>query len=569
MKKFTRVASILLAVAMIFVMALPAFAAVTEVTSKGSIFIANNDNVDASKKNFAAHKILDVKAFQDENGEIVSYQYTVPAELADFYAARYNLDKTASDFSQKVVAFIREEEDLYAFAEAVLEAVADQAPYTGKAAEGGYQFTGLPLGYYVIEDVTAQGDHIKPVSALMLDTITPDVHIEVKAEKPPVDKKIDEDGDLGTTEDRTEINQAAIGDTVTFVIDSKVPDMTGYDKFYFIVNDTMSKGLDYAGNMNITVGDKVLEEGTDYTLTVVENEHGTTALRVVFTNFIQYNTEEYVGEEIVVSYDATLNKDAEVVIIPNTNEVYLQYSDNPNVECEGEDEPTDEDLEKDPMGETPKETTETYATVLEIVKTDPIGNRLEGAEFTLTGESMNIVRVENDVFTESEEGTYWKLNDGSYTTTDPNGLIDGVPVDTTKYESTTVKYAKETVVSFVETTAETKTATGIVGADGILRFEGLGEGTYTITEIKAPAGYNILTDELVVNVIWNEETKTFEYEGATDENGIARVVVVNEAGTELPSTGGMGTKIFYMVGGFMVLAAVVLLVSKKRMSANA
>ena len=227
MKKFTRFASILLAVAMIFVMALPAFAAVTEVTSKGSIFISNSDNVDASKKNFAAHKILDVKAYQDENGEIVSYEYSVPEALADFYATRYNLDKTASDFEQKVVAFIREEEDIYAFAEAALEAVAEEAPYTGKAVEGGYQFNGLPLGYYVIEDVTAQGEHVKPVSALMLDTITPDVRVEVKAEKPPVDKTIDNDGDLGTTEDRTEINQAAIGDTATVVTNPKVPAITG------------------------------------------------------------------------------------------------------------------------------------------------------------------------------------------------------------------------------------------------------------------------------------------------------------------------------------------------------
>ena len=182
---------------------------------------------------------------------------------------------------------------------------------------------------------------------------------------------------------------------------------------------------------------------------------------------------------------------------------------------------------------------------------------------------MNIVRVETDKFTEDENGTYWKLKDGSYTTTDPNGLIGGVPVDTTKYESTTVKYALETVETIVRTEAEYKTVTGTVAADGTLRFEGLGEGTYTIKEIKAPDGYNILTEELTVTISWNEETKTYTYEGAATENGIARVVVVNEAGTELPSTGGTGTTIFYIAGGVMVLAAVVLLVSRKRMSYNA
>ncbi|MBQ2445004.1 MAG: LPXTG cell wall anchor domain-containing protein, partial [Oscillospiraceae bacterium] len=75
--------------------------------------------------------------------------------------------------------------------------------------------------------------------------------------------------------------------------------------------------------------------------------------------------------------------------------------------------------------------------------------------------------------------------------------------------------------------------------------------------------------ELKVTITWNEETKLFEYTGATDENGVARVTIINQAGTELPSTGGTGTTIFYLMGSVLVLAAVVLLVSKKRMAAQA
>lgn len=569
MKAMKRIAGILLAVAMIIVMALPAFA-LTEVTpDTGSILIKNNDTVDASKKTFAAHKILDVKAYQNDEGEIVTYEYSVPASLADFYARRYNLDKTAGDFAMKVVAKIREEADIYQFASDVIKAVS-AAPFTGNPVTGeGYKFAGLPLGYYVISDTTAQGDYVKPVSALMLDTITPNVEIEIKAEKPPVDKVIDLDGNVNTTNDRTDTNQAAIGDTVTFVIDSKVPDMTGYKKFFFIVQDTMSKGLTYTNNMVITVGDKYLAENTDFTVETVEKEDGTTEMKIVFKNFLQYNTAEYVGKPISITYTALLNNDAEVNKTPNTNTVKLEYSNDPNVEYDGEDEPTDEEKDEKPLGVTPEEKTETYTAILEIIKTDPIGNRLQGAEFTLSGTAMNIVRVERDVFQQNADGEYWKLTDGTYTTTDPNSTINGAPVDKTKYESETVKYTKTTEVDFVETPATEKTVTGTVSSDGTLRFEGLGAGTFTIKEIKAPEGYNILTEELTVKINWDENEKIYTFEGASDANGVAQVTIINQAGTELPSTGGTGTTIFYIVGSVLVLAAVVLLVSKKRMSANA
>ena len=569
MKAMKRIAGILLAVAVLLTMALPAFA-LTPVTEKGSILIKNNDTVEASSKTFAAYKILDLTAYKNDAGEIVTYDYNVPADMVDFYAARYNLDKTASDFAMKVVACIREEEDIYAFAEAALNAAKTvMSGTTGTPVADGYQFNFLPLGYYVVADTTAQGDYVKPVSALVLDTATPNVEVEVKAEKPPVQKEIDVDEDLTTTEDRTDKNEAAIGDTVKYVVTTKVPDMTGYDKYFFIINDKMSKGLTYTGNMVITVGDKTLVEGTDFEFVETKNQDDTTDLKIVFKNFLQYNTAEFIGKPVVVSYTAELNKDAEVNKTPNINDVYLNYSNDPTVDYNGENEPNEEDENKPPMGETPIDRTETYTTTLEIVKTDPIGNRLEGAEFTLTGTSMNIVRMEKDVFTKDDNGDYWKLTDGSFTTTDPNSNIAGAPVDQSKYDSLTTKYAKETKVDYITTEGETKTVTGTVSSDGTLRFEGLGAGEFTITEIKAPDGYNMLTEELKVTITWNEETKLFEYTGATDENGVARVTIINQAGTELPSTGGTGTTIFYLVGGILVLAAVVLLVSKKRMGAQA
>lgn len=563
MKNTKRIATLLLALVMVFTMAISA-SALTEVTADtGSILVKDTETVMASQKTFAAYKILDLKAFADENGAIQTYEYSVPAGLASFYANRYNLDQTASDFAIKVISKINEEADIYAFAEAALAAV-NVAGYTGTPASNGYQFTGLPLGYYVIADTTAQGDYVKPVSALILDTVTPDVEIEVKAEKPPIDKVIDDDNDLTTTDDRVETNEAAIGDTITYVITSKVPDMTGYDKYYFIMQDKMSKGLTYTNNMAITIGNKTLVEGTDYTNTVVANDDGTTSIKIVFNNFLQYNTAEYVDKAVTVTYTALLNKDAEVNTTPNTNDVYLQYSNDPTVDYNGENEPEENEP---PIGETPKETVYTYTTTLEIIKTDPLGNRLEGAEFTLTGNAINIVRVETETFTLDADGAYWLLKDGSYTTTDPESLIDGAPVDKTTYASLTDKYTKTTNVTFAEKEGETVTVTATVGKDGTLRFEGLSSGTYTIKEIKAPEGYNILTEELDVTINWDKENLKFTYDGAADVNGVASVTIVNQAGSELPTTGGIGTTLFYVIGGILVLAAVVLLVTKKRMSA--
>lgn len=574
MKNAKRIASLLLALVMVFALAMTVSAERTEVTTLGSLLIKDNESVKASEKTFNAFKILDLKAYADgENGAIHTYEYVVPAELADFYAERYNADKNdATTFIVKVREGIEGEENLFDFAYAAAAAAeaAGIAPVNGAAVEGGYKFTDLPLGYYAVVDATTEGDYIKPVTAVVLDTLTPNREVEVKAEKPAIDKKIDKDNDL-LTNDLVEANNAAIGDVVTYVLQSKVPEMIGYDKYFFIMKDHMSKGLTFnADSIVVTVGDKTLVEDTDYTLTVTENEDGTTDLKIVFKNFIQYNDAAYLGKPVVVTYTAELNEDAVLYELANTNDVYLEYSNNPTVDYKGEDEPDYEDEEesKEPLGETPKSEVRTYTTAIELLKVDPMGNRLSGAEFTLSGTALNVVRVATTTFVLDEAGEYWKLTDGTYTTTDPEGEIDGAPVDQTKYDSLTNKYKKITTIER-QTPAESEISiNAAVGSDGILRFEGLEEGTYTITELKAPDGYNILTDELQITVTFDEETEQFTYTGATLENGAAHITVVNHAGTELPSTGGIGTTLFYVFGGIFVLAAVILLVTKKRMSAK-
>lgn len=205
-------------------------------------------------------------------------------------------------------------------------------------------------------------------------------------------------------------------------------------------------------------------------------------------------------------------------------------------------------------------------TAIELIKVDPEGNRLTDAEFTVTGQKTNIVLLRKEVFTKAEEGDYWKLKNGTYTTAEPT---EETKAD---YESITDRYSKETKVETIRT-KENVTATGVVGSDGILRVEGLSAGEYTITEVKAPAGYNLLKTPIVIRIGWSAPAASSTdcswtvsgVEGAEVIGGLVKVTIENNAGTELPSTGGIGTTIFYVLGGALVLAAVVLLVTRKRM----
>lgn len=562
MKKMIKIASLLLALVMVLGMAVSTSAA----TETGSITIRNSSTVSVAGKKFNAYKILDVKSYtagiDDKEGTVV---YTVPTELKTFFQTRYNLTGNEGDFDAKVTEKIPEEPDKYAFATAVLNAAkeANITPRTATAGEKAASVTidNLPLGYYVVEDTGAA----TPVSALILDTTNPSVDIKIKADKPGIDKNIDgtKDTDDATT-GNVKYNNAAVGDQVPYKLTSKVPDMTGYKKYYFVVNDTLSKGLTFNNDVTITVGNVTKKKDTDYTVTKTENADETTSVEIVFKNFIQYAANP--GADITITYSATVNENAVIGVEGNPNKVKLIYSNNPNTdESENqEDKPGD----KSPTGKTPDVETRTYVTDLELIKVDQDGVRLTGAEFQITGKKLNTVLVRKDVYTEDENGTYWKLKDGSYTTDDPGS--EGM--DESKYESTTTKYSKSVETEPIEK-AENVNYTATVGTDGVLRFEGLSAGTYIITEIKAPAGYNLLTDPITVTIGFTAPTApstdcTWTYTGTAvvNETNTNQITVVNRAGTELPSTGGIGTTIFYVIGGVLVAAAGVLLIVKKRMS---
>lgn len=696
MKKFV---SVLLALVMVLAMTVTAFAAEdTEPTGsikiQGSADEVENKGVTVAGKKFTAYKILDLKMVGDDG-----YVYTVPEALKDFYAERFAIPADAGDFdyrvTQKIRAMQENSDDLFAFAADALKAAkaANEAEsgsiltqsVTGSEGNTFVTISDLPYGYYVVEDEGAA----EPISALFLDTVDPDMIVTLKAHKPTVDKNIDGDNDTDdSTSGNVKNNNEAIGDKVPYKVTTKVPDMTGYTKYYFVLSDTLSKGLTFNDDVLITLdgttltrvymkaetaeveengethtkttvtyySDEALQEKIDYpqnayTVTKTENADGTTAVEIVFLNFIQYKDQK--GTDIVVTYSATLNKNAVIGTAGNENTVKLDYSNNPNKKVDGE--PDNPDKPSEPVGETPNSVTRTFVTGIELIKVDPAGNRLTGAEFTITGEKTNIVLVSEDVYTENVNGTYWKLKDGSYTTDDPatSGMDQSKYEDTStkycktttteekavvyvedvngeywqlkngsytktaptidtsaKYEDTNKKYSKHTTDLYigdnengtywklkdgtytdVEPTEENKTdyasttikyrkvvekidARGTVGEDGVLRFEGLSAGTYTIKEIKAPEGYNLLKDPIDVTITWKAPTEsattctwTAAGGGATVENGIVKIKVENKTGSILPTTGGIGTTIFYVLGSILLVGAAIMLIVRRRMSA--
>ena len=550
MKRTKRIASVLLALVMALSLITTAFAA-----GDYSITVKNpNPNISIDGKTYSAYKIFD--ATYDSEDHVA---YTVDKDFADF---TYTVGGQSYS-GEALINYLSEQQDdseaMDAFAKAALKHIQEKNILADGAATAAGEQAVIDLsapGYYLVSGTAAAPEDQTVTAACALTTAKPTAEINVKADAPSVDKKIVEG------ETRVDANTAGIGDSVNYEITSKVPNMKGYTKYYFVMQDNLSKGLTYNDDMVITVGQKTLEKEKDYQLTETKNADGTTGLEIVFINFIQY--KDQTDAAIRVTYSATVNQDASLdPSVGNTNDVKLIYSNNPNVDGKGENKPEP----GDPVGETPVKQVKTFVTGLQLTKVDGQDNSktLTGAKFEIKGESLKVVLVNQEMYKASESGTYYMLKNGTYTET--------VPTDETadKYDSTTQKYEKVTVVS-KETVATEINATGYVDENGVLTFEGLGEGTYTITELVAPNGYNLLKNPITVvitaDATVNGCTWTVTVDGSpvNAEGNLYAFQVANNSGAELPSTGGIGTTIFYVVGGLLVVAAGVLLVTRKRMS---
>ena len=341
-----------------------------------------------------------------------------------------------------------------------------------------------------------------------LDTTNPSVEMKEKNEAPTNVKTVEED----STSDYGDTNDADIGQTVNFK--SVITAQPGAEKYVF--HDIMSNGLtlDKASikidDVAVTNPDGSDVAGDDYTVSYPSGEEADKCtFEIAFgQSYLDTITK---ATTITITYSATLNENAVIAGEGNLNTSKLSYGDSSNTQT------------------TPDSETKTYTWKLPIYKYHKDGETpkaLAGAEFILYKGS------------EEPNRNYAQVT---------NGKLTGW----TKTETEATKLAS--------------------GADGMIEVEGLDADTYYLEETKAPGGYNRLAGPVKVEISHDVSTDgaSMTHTLKQDTTVVEKVEIENKSGTELPSTGGIGTTIFYVLGSILVIGAVVLLITKKRMSAAA
>lgn len=379
-------------------------------------------------------------------------------------------------------------------------------------------FTGLDYGYYV---VAVQGATLANTSneyATLVSVDSTNVNANIKGDLPTVVKKVQVDG---TGKDATD---AKIGDSLTFTLTSTIPDMSAYNTYTFNFKDTLSKGLTFGQVNSVKVGDTTLTKDTDYTVSTSEGSDKNTLLTVTMNDF-KNRQQANAGKKITVTYTATLNENAVVGGAGNTNSAKIQYSNDPSTNGTGESEPS-------------KVRVFTYGFTVDKYTGDKYDNaatRLAGAEFTLAPKSGTAI-------------SFVQVTAGS---------------------------ATANAVYRVAKAGETGTTTITTPANGKVVFQGLENGEYTLTETKAPAGYNKLASAIGVKVEGQNDgtdtTNATVHITYNDDNGSnydktaskGVIPVRNKSGVVLPGTGGMGTIAFTVIGVLVIALGVAWTLKRK------
>lgn len=294
-----------------------------------------------------------------------------------------------------------------------------------------------------------------------------------------------------------------IGSEITFRLSATITEHYDYYESYKLTfHDTLSKGLTLGENPTVTVKvDGTEIANSNYTLVTTGLTDGC-SLEVQFED-LKDIANVAAKSEITVEYTATLNEDAVIGGDGNTNTLKVSYSNNP--------------YNKDDTTYTPDVTVTVYTYKIVVNKVDENDAALANATFTLSKNADGTNPIE---FVETADNTYRLAVEGE----------------------------TDTVTDF--TTDSTGTFT----------LQGLASGMYYLKETAAPSGYNTLAEPVTVNI---SDSGTVTVGNGTV--GVDAVKVENKAGSILPETGGIGTTIFYVLGGILMAGAVVLLVTRKRM----
>lgn len=524
MKKLvSRFMAVLMAMTMILSMSMTAFAAedATRLTGTGKLIV--NNTVEG--------KTLDLyQIFTATKNEAGNVAYTLNPEYEGFFKANVNeaSELTGEALSEKAYEYVEKQvgkdgKNGVNFAKAMLtwilsnNSAVDATHKTVTTATGSTEIANLAYGYYVVYPLGATDTSAAPgtgqdytsVASLVSVTDT-NATVNMKSNYPTVVKKVN---------DKT-ADDVNIGDTVTYTLTSKVPDMTGYTSYVFNFKDTLSAGLTFKEITSVTVGDTTItkveagQEANDtYTLTQTGQN-----ITITMNNFLASNKDK-AGQEIKVTYTATLNKHAVTGFDANKNSATIEYSNKPGTTDKGESEPSIVDV---------------HTFNFTIFK------------YYLKGETKTeLANAEFELYKANTKGD----------AADTNAKINIVDEGEGVYRQATADEAKATGFTSAKIVSDN---------DGKVLVKGLDAGTYYLRETKAPEGYNKLLSDIKVEIkpVYDGTTGKltsysvdYTYNGTktsgtaiTTKDNSPEVAVENKTGAQLPSTGSKGALMVTLAG---------------------
>ena len=594
MKKARKLTAVLLSLVMLLALVVPASAA-----ENYSITIHN----DKTGHTYEAYQIFagTVSSDEETNGETggpmlgdITWGSGVDgaALLAALKAAdeeKYGACTTAADVAEALGTETATAADAAAFADIAAQHLTATVAGTATAPNdgGNYIIEGLPAGYYLVKDSLQEDDNqtgqvLSDYIVQVLGNVTmdpkdsdiPTLEKKVAEEGKGNEGKYNQDGGYGTY--YNDVADWNIGDSVPFKLIASMPDaaeIAAYDTYSYTFHDTLDPGL--------TLEQKAGEDQTTFAIYFVNTKNEdpraegfqyldaakydvnidaeTNSFTIAIDDLKTLMVTTAGGQQIpatnydyiVIFYDAVLNANAEIGLPGNENTAYLEFSNNPN---------------GDGAGRTEDDKVIVFTYELDGTKVDgETQAALQNAQFVLlNGAKSEAAMVENGKVT-------------GWAKVATEAAAGDVQMPGT-YEEWVERYGDQNVIL---TSA----------ADGIFKIAGLDDGTYYLREIQAPNGYNLLEEDVQLVITADTEngqnwagdpataltalnmTITVGEAGPTQvrgdlEGGTVGVTVENNQGATLPETGGMGTTLFYIIGGLLVVGAGILLVVRIRMKAH-
>lgn len=390
------------------------------------------------------------------------------------------------------------------FADSIKSYLQNPTTTSAVAAGSGTAVTLAP-GYYLVRDVAGSQTGENSVYTSYIVQVVKDTTVDTKLDSPTVEKKVKDvnDSEADSTTGWQDSADYDIGDDVPYQITGTLPsNYADYDTYFYQFSDSMSKGLAYNSDAKITIGAGGTDITSSFTEATATAEDGSTTVTWTCNNLKAVSGVSS-SASIVVSYSCRLDTDAVIGADGNPNTVKLLYSNNPNESGDGAN---------DSHGETPEDKNIVFTYKVVANKVDENGDPLTGAGFTL-----------------------YKKNASD------------------EYAAVGTEIKGDALTTFT--------------------WNGVDDGDYKISETTTPAGYNTIQDiEFTVSAGHQEtaDSPTLTSLSGGDKftgevsTGALTADIENKKGSTLPTTGGMGTTVFYVIGAILVIGAGIILVSRRK-----